>query len=105
MLKMFSFPPTATETANHSRRDKKAWTWVLQAFGEAPARALKRASNSAGIAIGPRRKILFLLVNKRFQHLAHHLQMIAGTRELTFQVDEIARRGVKTVRQEARHEP
>lgn len=65
----------------------------------------KPASSTTGIAIGPGLEIPFLLVDERFQHLAHHLEMVAIAGELPLQVDEIGRRGVKSIRQEARNQP
>jgi hypothetical protein len=44
-------------------------------------------------------------VEESFQHVAHHLQMIAVPGELAFQVHEIGRRGVEAIREEARQEP
>ena len=65
----------------------------------------KPSSSAAGIAIGPGLEIPFLLVDQGVQHLAHHFQMVAMPRKLALQIDEIGRRGVKSIRQEARNQP
>jgi len=44
-----------------------------------------------------RHEFLVLMVNQRFEYLSDHAEMVALSLELPLQVDEIGRRGVKTL--------
>ena len=74
-----------------------AWPFGCMNFVDVHALFSPAGSSKAGIAIGTGVEVSFLLMDKRFQHLAHHFEMIAVSGKLAFQIDQIGRRGVKTV--------
>lgn len=62
----------------------RAWPFGCMNFSDVYALFSPSGSSKAGVAIRTGVEVSFLLMDKRFQHLAHHFEVIAVSGELAF---------------------